>query len=255
MLIHSLMQPCINNSKFVEPSWKSLANKHLAWIQCICIELMHLISFSVWEFELKHTNSENICYIRRKHLKGLLNLVSMGFGDKHSMVLGVPPLVHECSKCLQNSLMFWGIGISITGDSLNFSCIHWEFQWGTAILEKLCKTQWYFMVLNWNFFRNLIHTVCFETYVGITRVNQVNLAIHHETRCVFLTWWQVNVFDPQHLRGVSSELVHSMFKIGQKTKGGRVRMYTTTVRNPETAKRVEMSTCGKTFRDGINRTR
>ena len=37
-------------------------------------------------------------------------------------------MVHEYGECLQDSLIILVIGISITDDSLNFNCIHWQFQ-------------------------------------------------------------------------------------------------------------------------------
>ena len=51
-------------------------------------------------------------------------------------------------------------------------------------------------------------------------------ALHWEFQCNYmsfeniletlLNWYQVNVFDPQHLKGASSDLVRSMFQVGQK---------------------------------------
>ena len=52
------------------------------------------------------------------------------------------------------------------------------------------------------------------------------LAFHWEFQCnyvsfenileIFLNRYQANVFDPQHLQGASSDLVRSMFQVGQK---------------------------------------
>ena len=59
-------------------------------------------------------------------------------------------------------------------------------------------------------------------YLHITNIK----ALHWEFQCNFasfenileilLNWYQANVFDPQHLKGVSSGLVWSVFQVGRK---------------------------------------
>ena len=45
---------------------------------------------------------------------------------------------------------------------------------------------------------------------------QCNFAIFENILEILLNWYQANILDPQHLKGASSDLVRSMFQVGQK---------------------------------------
>ena len=65
------------------------------------------------------------------------------------MVMGVPTLVREYSKGFENSLeIIWWLGLPAQNSSEILARLHWEFQWGTAIHEKIRETRWRIEVKN-----------------------------------------------------------------------------------------------------------
>ena len=117
MLRDSLMQPCVNQSELSKRSRKSLRLRLL----CIILMLRHwqmcFQLFSVWDFQLKDGNTENI-YCNRGPPHATL-LITTVLSDALNHCVGVPTMVREYWERSENSLMFTMTGIS----SINYACI------------------------------------------------------------------------------------------------------------------------------------
>ena len=120
-------------------SSKHSRNSLRGWLACIVLRLRTLADMSsrvaVWEFQHKYANTENVLKTRKR-------LQWLGFPAHAVLVFKI------------------------------LDCVHWEFQWVTAIHEKLHETRWCFEVWNGN-------SSCFAS---VCRILSISLGVPMQLR-------------------------------------------------------------------------